>query len=233
MSASDWRSGGDFEESDGGRRNRGRHRFPPAARHQFAVPGQREGDEAASEMLNREHPNADLEGQPCRAPDDLPEYVEEGIVNDFPSIFVMDMNASTDGIDIGKEDLKHCWDSLTELIENNLSEGRELASIVDQVYDYYERCVRSSFSDAPVWPKSSIARYILRNSPHARERQCDAVIDSVFAIINLLRNNAASQHRETGEITPHGNNIKTLLGAAKTHAALVDARAKRLKLTNQ
>ena len=83
--------------------------------------------------------------------------------------------------------------------------------------------MRANFDDAPVWPKSSIARYILRNSPNARERQCDAVIDSVFAIINLLRNNAASQNRDSGEVTPHGNNIKTLLGAAKTHAALVDA----------
>lgn len=229
MSADDWRSN-DFD-SDDDRRPAKRSRHPAGARRDFIQP-ERVAEPEGSVELAHDHPNEELElGRPCRAPDDLPEFVEEGIVNDFPSIFAVDTEAASDGIDLGREDLQHTWTTLNRLIDQKLAAGTELAAIVDQVHEYYERCVRSSFADAPVWPKSNIARYILRNSPNARDRQCDAVIDSVFAIINLLRNNAASQHRETGEITPHSNNIKTLLGAAKTHAALVDARAKRLKQT--
>ena len=233
MSATGWPSG-EFDDSDDERRQNRRRRPSGAVRRGHARAereyAQHEADPEGSDDVGHEHPNEELlEGRPCRAPDDLPEYVDEGIVNDFPSIFAVDTDAALDGIDLGREDLQHTWTTMTSLIEQNLSRGTELAAIVDQVYEYYERYVRSSFADAPLWPKSSIARYILRNSPNSRERQCDAVIDSVFAVIALLRNNAASQHRETGEITPHSNNIKTLLSAAKTHAALVDARAKRLK----
>ena len=240
MSGSDWHSH-DFEDSDGdGRVPRGRRRRDAGEgrrarrrreeREERAHAPETEHYDSDEGGAGHEHPNEELDpGRPCRAPEDLPEWREQAIVDDFPSIFTVDANAEHDGIDLGREDLQHTWTTLTTLIEQNLARGTELAAIVDQVHEYYERCVRSSFADAPVWPKSSIARYILRNSPNSRERQCDAVIDSVFAIITLLRNNAASQHRETGEITPHSNNIKTLLGAAKTHAALVDARAKRLK----
>jgi hypothetical protein len=52
----------------------------------------------------------------------------------------------------------------------------------------------------------------------------------VFATINLLRDHVGVRNRETGEIRPNDNTIKTLLGAAKVHAALVDARSKRMKL---
>jgi hypothetical protein len=175
-----------------------------------------------------------LDGEPCRAPDDAPDFVEDGLVHDFPAIFVVDADAQdSDVLDLGREDLQHSWSRLNQLIAENLAHGMAIASIVDLVHEFYERCVRSAFADAPVWSKASIARYILRNSPNARERQADAVIDAVYATINLLRDGVATRNKESGEVRPNDNTIKTLLSAAKTHAALVDARIKRLKLVSQ
>jgi hypothetical protein len=185
----------------------------------------------------RDHANdALLDGQPCRAPQDDEDFEEgDGLVNDFPSIFIVDDGQQDggmdEGFDLGREDLQHSWARLNQLINENLAAGMAVKSIVDLVSQYYERCVRSTFADAPLWSKSSIAKYILRNSPQARDRQADVVIDSVYATINLLRNNVALRNKETGEIRPNDNTIKTLLGAAKVHAALVDARAKRIKMT--
>ena len=184
----------------------------------------------------RDHGNEALvEGQPCRAPQDDEDFEEgDGLVNDFPSIFIVDDGQQDggmdEGFDLGREDLQHSWARLNQLINENLAAGMAVKSIVDLVSQYYERCVRSTFADAPIWSKASIAKYILQNSPQARDRQADVVIDSVFATINLLRDNVAVRNRETGEIRPNDNTIKTLLGAAKVHASLVDARAKRIKL---
>jgi hypothetical protein len=184
----------------------------------------------------RDHANdALVEGQPCRAPQDDEDFEEgDGLVNDFPAIFIVDDGQQDggmdEGFDLGREDLQHSWARLNQLITENLAAGMAVKSIVDLVSQYYERCVRSTFADAPLWSKASIAKYILRNSPQARDRQADAVIDSVFATINLLRDNVAVRNIQTGEIRPNDNTIKTLLGAAKVHASLVDARAKRIKL---
>lgn len=188
----------------------------------------------------REHGNDTLNfmsGDPCRAPEDMPTFFEDGeeITDDFPAIFSMDAGGADGGdaaVDLGREDLQHSWVRLNQLINTNLSQGMEVATIVELVYEFYERYVRSEFDDAPIWSKKSISRYILRNSPNSRERQCDQVIDSLYATINLLRDNVAMKDKETEKITPNMEAIKTLLITAKTHASLVDARLKRLKTNN-
>lgn len=228
----------DDREAGGGGGRYQEYQIPPE--HAGAAGGGGYGDDDDDGGgAPRNHANdALVDGDPCRAPQDDEDFEDE-LVNDFPSIFIVDDGndgggagggGMMDGIDLGREDLRHSWSRLNQLIDENLAAGMAVKAIVDLVYQFYERCVRTAFADAPAWPRESIAKYILRYSPQARDRQADVAIDSVFATINLLRNNVGVRNRETGHIRPNDSVIKTLLSAVKTHASLVDARAKRQKL---
>ena len=230
----------DGQADRGGRRRHDEYQIPPE--HAGGAGGGGGGygdDDDDGGGAPRNHANdALVDGDPCRAPQDDEDFEDE-LVNDFPSIFIVDDgndgggaggSGMMDGIDLGREDLRHSWSRLNQLIDENLAAGMAVKAIVDLVYQFYERCVRTAFADAPAWPRESIAKYILRYSPQARDRQADVAIDSVFATINLLRNNVGVRNRETGLIRPNDSVIKTLLSAVKTHASLVDARAKRQKL---
>jgi len=173
----------------------------------------------------------ELQGEPCRAPNDEPAYpVEEDDDDDgpgFPALFDVDVDIES-LTDLGQVQLHQGIKRMRTLVDENITRNMSMRNLVDLVSEFYQREIRANCSDAPVWRKRSIAKWILQHCQAAPERQAVDTLDAVYSSICMLRN-AVGIRDLSGKIKPHQENIKLLLQASKVHANLVDSRIKREK----
>ena len=127
----------------------------------------------------------------------------------------------------GTEEDKDALQQLHDIIMTNHNCKCSDRELVNLVYDFYEKEIRS-WQDFGHWSKKMIHAHIYIHLADP-DIQTAGLAQLLYTQIESLRNCCWQKNIETGEMTPHAVNLKLLNDLIAKHQTLVEARRRREK----
>jgi hypothetical protein len=100
---------------------------------------------------------------------------------------------------------KDAYDDMLKLISDNYAKGISNPQLINMVFDYYEREIRS-LGNFPFWSKKTIARHLLFHTNNEDIMMQEAT-SMLYSQIQSIRGRTWVENHMEGTVEPHHKNI--------------------------